>query len=281
MSIAYYNGELSEYSELKIPVSDRSIFFGDGVYEACIGHSGGIYLFDEHADRLFANARRLSIPISFDRAELFSIISSLIEKNGFNEYFIYLQLTRYSPDRIHAYPDTEKSNLLISIREHTLPSREKLLSLISEEDIRYAMCDAKTLNLLPAVLASKRAEGLGCDEAVFIRDGLVTECAHSNISILKNGTLYTRALDRYILPGITRARLLYVCDRLGVPVNETAFTYSDMLSADEVIISSTTKLIMRAGCMDKITIGGKDMALFSRIYEYLYSDFREGVQYKP
>ena len=279
MSIAYYNGEFCEYSELKIPLTDRSIFFGDGIYEACIGHSGGVYLFDRHIDRLFSNAKKLSIPLSFNRKELFSVIRSLIVKNGFREYFIYLQLTRFAPDRIHAYPDTEKSNLLITLKEHRLPSPDTALSLISEEDIRYGMCDVKTLNLLPAVIASKKAEGLGCGEAVFIRDGYVTECAHSNISVIKDGTLYTRPLDRYILPGITRARLLFMCERLGIPTKEIPFTYLDMLSADEVIISSTTKLILRSNSLDKFDIGGKNIPLFLKLYDSLHTDFREGVQY--
>ena len=64
------------------------------------------------------------------------------------------------------------------------------IQLLTVEDTRFFHCNTKTLNLLPNVVAAQHAKEAGCEEAVFIRDGFVTECAHSNIHILKaaNGT---------------------------------------------------------------------------------------------
>ena len=277
MSIAYYNGDFCDLSDIKIPLTDRSIFFGDGIYDAAIGKNGGVYLEKEHLDRFFCNAEKLNIPINQTRAELSNLIRKLIQKNLFEEYFIYIQLSRFSDERTHAYPDTKSSNLLITLREHSLPCPDKKLKLITLPDIRYSMCDVKTLNLLPAVLASRKASDAECDEAVFIRDGFVTECAHSNIHVIKDGVLYTHPNGKYILPGITRKRLLHFCNELGVPVRESRFTLSELKSADEVLVTSTTKLGLKATEIDGENVGKCTSWVGKKLISALFQDFEKKV----
>ncbi len=253
MNYAFYNGEFYKSSDLRIPITDRGLFFGDGIYEALIGKHGGIYLEEDHFDRFFRNAEIMDLHPNFSREELSGWLREIILRSGLSEYFIYFQLTRYSEERTHSYA-SKKSNLLITVREHTTPDRNTRLKLITEEDKRHLMCNVKTLNLIPAVLASKRAESLACDEAVFIRDGYVTECAHSNISIIKNGILITHPTDNLILPGITRKRMLFLAERLGIPYKESPFTKAELISSDAAIVTSTTKLALIANEVDEIPL---------------------------
>lgn len=277
MSIAYYNGDFCDFSSVRIPLSDRSIFFGDGIYDAAIGKGGGIYLEKEHLDRFFSNAEKMNIPIKVKRNELSALIRKLISENGYEEYFIYMQLSRFGKARTHSYPDTEESNLLITVKEHTLPDPSNELKLITLPDIRYSMCDVKTLNLLPAVLASKKAEESGCDEAVFVRDGVVTECAHSNIHIIKHGVLYTHPNGKFILPGITRGRLLYFCQMLGIKTIEIPFTVSELYGADEVLVTSTTKLCQNATEIDGKTLQKSNSLVGKMLISALFEDFFKKV----
>ena len=83
----------------------------------------------------------------------------------------------------------------------------------------------------------------GADEAVFIRDGIVTECAHSNISILKGGKLITASESRYILAGTGRAHLIALCKKLGIPVEERPHGKDELLGADEVIVAAPARLV--------------------------------------
>ncbi|ETJ25863.1 D-alanine aminotransferase, partial [human gut metagenome] len=69
------------------------------------------------------------------------------------------------------------------------------LKLITLEDTRFLHCNIKTLNLLPSVMAAQKTEEMACDEAVFHRGKRVTECAHSNVSIIKDGILKTAPTD--------------------------------------------------------------------------------------
>lgn len=254
MSIAYYNGDFCDFSEVRIPLSDRCVFFGDGIYDAAIGMDGAIYLQKEHIDRFFANAERMNIKTCFSREELSELLHEVIRRNDFHEYFIYFQLTRTLCERAHSYSGESGSSLLITAKPHSLPPKERKLKLICANDVRYSMCNVKTLNLLPAVIASKAADDRGCDEAVFIRDGIVTECAHSNIFIVKDGVLYTHPEGPFILPGVTRKRVLYFCERLGIGYAEQKFSKEDLFTADEVLVTSTTKLCVKAEEIDGISI---------------------------
>ncbi len=270
---AYYNGVFCNFSDVRIPLTDRCVFFGDGIYDAAIGRCGNIYLENEHLDRFINNAKALNIPLNMEKETLSALLRQLIKHSGLDEYFIYLQLTRYSKDRNHSYDDTRLSNLLITVKEHKLPDSNRILSLITENDVRHSICNIKTLNLLPAVLASKKAAQAGCDEAVFIRDGKITECAHSNISIVKDGTLFTHPKSSYILPGITRERMLYLCRRLFIPYKEIPFSYDELKEADSVLITSTTKLCLSANLVDGFRVGKGNDAVSERLIYALKKDF--------
>jgi len=270
---AYYNGNFCNFSDVKIPLTDRCVFFGDGVYDAAIGKYGKIFLENEHIDRFVSNAKTLKIPLNMEKDAISSLLHRLIMLSGLEEYFIYFQATRYSKERNHAYEDTSDSNLLITVKKLRLPDSEKRLKLITENDVRHSICNIKTLNLLPAVIASKKAVESGCDEAVFIRDGKITECAHSNISIVKNGTLFTHPKSPHILPGITRERMLYMCRKLSIPYKEIPFSYKELIEADSVIITSTSKLCLLADSIDGIKVGKPNDTVSERLIFAIKKDF--------
>ncbi len=278
MAITYYNGSFQDSSDLKIPLTDRSIFFGDGIYDAVVGRGGKIYLENEHLERFFENAKRTQIPIDKTKEEVSKLLHEAIKLSGFEGYFVYFQLSAYSEVRSHERANTESSNLLITVREHTLPKRQKELRLTVREDTRHLLCNVKTLNLFSAVLASTKARELGCDEAVFRRGGIITECAHSNIAIVKDGTLFTHPDGKYILNGITKARVLSLCSTLSIPCREVPFTVEELLSCDEVLVMSTTKLCLRATEIDKIRIKNRNSTVGKRIIDAIFDDFLESME---
>ena len=271
--IAYYDGLIGEPNKIKVPISDRSIFFGDAVYDAALLKDGKIFLASEHVERLLNGAKILKIKHNFTAESLMTELERCTRMFERGVYFIYFQLSRRSDERIHSYKASAGSSLFITVSECRTPSPDKALSLVSLPDTRYLHCNVKTVNLLPAVMASGYAEENGADEAVFVRDGIVTECAHSNISILQNGVLYTHPLTEHILPGITRSHLLECCRKLGVGIKETGFSLSDLRSADEVLVTSTTKLCVRAEFLDGFAIGGKNTYISKKICAAMLDEF--------
>lgn len=273
--IAYLDGSFLPYEDARIPLDDRALFFGDAVYDACLAEDGHLYMPSEHVERLMTNAARLHIPLAEDRERLLRLLAeaaSYIEGTA----FLYIQLSRTSPLRVHAYPDTARSRLLLTATETTPPSPCDTVRLISAEDIRYGLCAVKTVNLLPAVLASRDAMEQGADEAVFVKDGYITECAHSNISIVKDGTLITRPTDGTILPGLTRHRTLALCRKRGIPTVLRPFTVAELMEAEDVLVSSSSRLCRRAVSVNGIPVGTAS-ALGERICRMLYDDYRLAV----
>ena len=269
----YYNGNFYNDGEAVIPLSDRSIFFGDAVYDAMIGRGEKIFLCEDHIKRLIRNAERLRIPVPHALSSLEDILYNVVKNSQLDEFFLYVQLSRCFDERIHAYPDSQYSSLLITASEYTLPSRKKRLKLLSTEDERYGFCDVKTVNLLPAVLASRLATEAACDEAVFHRGEVVTECAHSNISILKNGRLITHPDGKRILPGISKKHLLSACESLGVPYDERPFTLGELFDCDEALVTSTSKICLAASSLDGVPIGGKDQRLLKLLQNYMFEEY--------
>lgn len=269
----YYNGKFYKNGAPVLSIYDRSIFFGDAVYDAIIGRGGGLFLHEEHLARLYDNARLLDIPLPYSSDTMLDILYKVIKKSELSEYFLYVQLSRCTDERVHSYPESAFSSLLVTVSPFSLKPMSTGLKLMSAEDKRYGFCNIKTVNLLPAVLASKSAEKNGCDEAVFVRDGFVTECAHSNISILKDGCLITHHDCERILPGIAKKHLLSACRTLGVEVIERPFSFDELRDCDEALVTSTTKLCLPAAELDGKKIGGKSHELLLKIQNYLFSEY--------
>ncbi len=255
--IAYMDGRFCAPQDIRIPLDDRGIYFADAVYDACLGKGRCIFDAPAHLDRLFGNLQQLHIPAPCAPEDLMQLLRQAATACLPSVCFLYIQISRTAPNRRHAYPDNAASRLLITADAIELPGPDEELTLITTEDLRYDFCYIKTVNLLPNVLAAREAQQRGADEAIFVRDGQVTECAHSNIAILKDGVLLTHPTDRRILPGITRRRLLALCETCGIPVCERPFSVREMMEADDVLISSTSKLVRRAAVIDGCPVGGK------------------------
>ena len=275
MPIAYYNGDFADFSEIRIPLSDRSVFFGDGVYEACVGKSGKIFLKEEHFTRFFCNMRAIGLPLSFTEAKLSEILLDCIKRSALSEYFVYFQATGYLSERLHAPRDKTRSNLLVTVTPYKPLSIDSEIDLISLQDIRQSFCNIKSLNLLGSVLGAEEACSGGAQEAVFIRNGFVTECSRSNISIMKNGTLFTHPKCEFILPGITRRLLLECAKKLGIPYRESAFTPAELITADDGIVTSTSKLALRAKSFDRTALQRKKSAECRALIDEMFKCYRE------
>lgn len=271
-TLGYYNGKFDEIENMSIPMNDRVCYFGDGVYDATYSRNHKIFALGEHIDRFFGGAKLLKIDLGITKEELASLLCSLVKKLDCGEQFVYFQATRGTGNRNHVFPGG-KANLWVTLTPRDIVDTYKKIKLITEEDTRFLHCNIKTLNLIPSVMASEKAKERGCDEAVFHRGDRVTECAHSNVSILKDGVFKTAPTDNLILPGIARAHLLKACRKLGIPCDESPFTLSELFSADEIIVSSSGSLCLAANEIDGRDCGGKAPELLKAIQDEVLGEF--------
>lgn len=273
-NLGYYNGAFDEIENMSIPMSDRVCFFGDGVYDATYSRNYKIFSLNEHIDRFYNSAKLLEILLPYEKEEMKAILSEMVQKMDTGENFVYFQATRGSHAvRSHAFSSDIKANIWINIYHKEIVDLKKPVQLITMEDTRFLHCNIKTLNLIPSVIASQRAKEAGCYETVFHRSGRVTECAHSNVHIIKGGKLITAPTDNLILPGIARKHIIKACKELNIPVLEEPYFLEQLMDADEVLVSSAGALCLAADRIDGKAVGGKATELVEKLQTLLLDEF--------
>lgn len=263
--IGYFNGEIGNLDTMQIPLCDRSVFYGDAVYDAVLVLDRKCFALDLHLDRLYNSCALTQIDFRMERKELIAEIDRLLAASPMGQTMLYIQVTRGAAPRKHEFPANAKPNLIMYVASIQLPPREKRASLASVEDLRFRYCNIKTTNLMPNVFAAQKATSLGATEALFHRGDRVTEAAHSSILMLKDGALVVPPLDELILPGITRAVIAKLCEKAGIPVVTRIFTVAELMDADEIILCSTTKNVIFVYEIDGEPVAGKDRALAEKI----------------
>lgn len=275
--LGYYNGNYGPLEQMMVPMNDRVSWFGDGVYDAGPCRNYRIFALNEHVDRFFRSADKLKIVMPLTKDELKDLLNNLVKKMDTGNLFVYYQVTRGTGVRKHAFTEGA-GNLWITLNPAEISDGHTPIQLVTMEDTRFFHCDIKTLNLIPSVMASQKAAENGCAEAVFYRPGgRVTECAHSNVHILKDGILYTAPTDNLILPGIARAHLLRACAALDIAYKEDAFSLDELFDADEVIVTSSSNLCLRANQIDGQVVGNRDSETYERLRDYLLNEFYQAT----
>jgi len=274
--IVYLNKNYSFIEDACISPLDRGFLFSDGVYESIRTYNRKLFQYKDHLERLKRSLAEIRIDFNeFDSLE--KIIYALIEKNKIkNEVLVYLQITRGSAfPRTHKFAETRKNpTLFISVND--LQSKadklNKSIKVILQEDLRWLRCDIKSTSLLPVVLANQKAFEAGAEEAILVRNGLITEGTHTNFFAVKEDTVFTAPLSNLILDGITRKVVLGLCNQLKIKVKEEHICMDELKNYNEFFITSTTKEITPIVQIDdwEITTGKS-----GRVTKKLQSAFTE------
>ena len=274
--IAYVNGRFGPLADAVVSIEDRGFQFGDGVYEVIRTYRGQPFAIEEHLVRLERSAQALQLAIGQTRAQWSSLIREGLRLSQFPEAKIYLQITRGQAPRDHPFPASSAPTPLLTFRElHPLhvSARNDGVQAMSVEDIRWGRCDIKSVNLLANVLARQRAKEAGVFEAILVREGTVTEGSVSNVMVVRNGAVQTAPEGRRILSGVTRAIVLDLARKEGIPVAESFVTREELLAASEVFLTGTTVEVLPVVRVDGHAIGGGSPGpvsqLLSRRFEAL------------
>ena len=240
------NGEFLPVEQAKLSVFDRGFIFGDGVYEVWRVVDGRLFEHRRHDRRLRHGLRELEIAVpEADVDALEPVAYRLLRDNDLEqgEGTFYVEITRGVAPRTHAFPAppvTPTIFAMVSRFEVPHAVRAAGAKAITQPDTRWLHCDIKTVQLLPNVMAKQKAQAAGALEAIFVRDGMVTEGTHTSVFGVKNGTLLTHPLSPLILPSITRELVLELARENGVPVSETPFGVDALFDLDELWVSGTT-----------------------------------------
>jgi D-alanine transaminase len=247
--IAYVNGRYRPLTEASISIQDRGFQFGDGIYEVLYVYRGFIVDGPLHIARLSRSLAEIGLSTPVTPSALPVIIREVIRRNRVFTGLVYIQVTRGAARRDHAFPNpASRPSLIITARAKPEPPDDISLwtgTAISLPDERWARCDIKSINLLPNVLARQAARQAGVHEAIlYDAENNITEGAASTVwAVTEDGVLRTRALDRHILPGCTRATLLTELHTHGIAFAESPISCSGLNNAHEIFLTSATSFV--------------------------------------
>ncbi len=273
--IGYLNGHFSPLDEIAISPDDRGFLFGDGVYEVIRSYHGAPAFWEEHYIRLKRSAKEIRLPFSMELSDFYTLLCTGLEKSGYADAKIYIQVTRGVAPREHGFPAKEEPTVFFSFRTiETLPNHmlQQGINVITVSDIRWDRCDIKSLNLLPNVLAKQQAHEAHAFEAIFIRDGWIIEGATSNIFIVKDGHLQTPERNNFVLSGVTQQKVINLAEENGQKTQFVRMAPEALLEADEVFLVGTTIEVLPVVNIDgKIIQTGKPGPVTRKLQQY-YKD---------
>lgn len=275
--ISFLNGAFLPHDECFVHIEDRGFQFADGVYEVTLFKHGALIDGDAHLERLFRSLREIKVEHHFTKAGLHKMMLDLFEKNGLSEGFCYLQVTRGTHIRIPSCPKDIAPSIIATVSESKKMTDEEFengFTTITHDDIRWKRCDIKTVALLASSFVNQKAKDDGVNDAIFVRDGMVTEATFANAFIVdEQGTIITKNPDNFILRGITRNRIIDLAKEHGFNVEERAFSVAELMAAKEVFLTSSTLILRPVVHIDGKVIGsGKAGEVATKLKE-LYQHF--------
>ena len=242
------NGELFRRNEAKISVFDSGFLLGDGVWEGIRLHKSTLVFIEEHLNRLFASAKGISLDITLSRQDIIDELNKILIKNNMNDD-IHIRLIISRGNKITPYQNPNANvgpiNFVI-IPEHKKTDPNIYIKGIQigrvpniRPNERILNPHYNTLSKLNCILASIEANKLGYDEGIMNDiNGNVSTCNSTNLFFIKNKQVIT-STGQYCLNGVTRGKVIELCNENNIQCNETNFTFEDIKNCDEAFVTGT------------------------------------------
>lgn len=270
----YVNGAFVPEEDAKVSIFDRGFVFADGIYEVTAVIDGKLIDCDAHMARLARSCAEIRLSLPWARDELIALNGEMVKRNRLASGGVYLQVTRGAADRSFPWAGLDLKPTLVMFTQARAMARQvsRGYKTISVKDIRWARRDIKSVALLAQVLAKQAAAEAGCDEAIMIERGVITEGGSSTVWIVKGDRLISRPLSNKVLPGITRQAVLAYLAETGMSFEERPIRLKEMFEADEAFITAATSLVMPVTELDGKPVGGGQPGPKARRLREIYFD---------
>ena len=274
----YLNGEFTELPNAKISVMDRGFIFGDGVYEVVPVYAGEPFRFDQHMARLDRSLAELRIANPLSKVQWAAITQQLIASYAKSidtrvqdtDQLIYIQITRGVAMRDHVMTQGIAPTVFVmSNLMKPVPAAQRAsgVTCVTADDFRWEKAQIKSTSLLGAVFARQISFDVGAMETVMFRHGFLSEAAASNVWVVKNGKVLGVPKDNLVLEGIRFGLIEEICRAQGIGFELRRISRDEVLSADELMLSSATKEVLAITTLDGKPVGnGKPGPVYTALY---------------
>ncbi|MEJ8841776.1 aminotransferase class IV [Lacibacter sp. H375] len=249
---AFINNKFVKAEEAVLSVSDLSVQRGYGVFDFFRTEEHVPLFIDDHLDRLRHSASVLRLQLPYNNDELKNIVRELIRKNSLSSSGIRITVT--GGNAIDTYTPTTP-NIIITQSTLTMDAAfdaSKGLHLITEEYVRE-LPTVKSINYLMGVYLQQKVKDAGAGDVLYVKNGFISELPRSNVFVVSTDNKLLTA-NEHVLHGITRKHILQIATSV-MEVKEQPVSFTDVLNAKEVFVSSTTKRLLPVFSVDGKKIG--------------------------
>ena len=258
-TVLFLNGEYVKASEAKMDFYSQSLHYGYSVFEGIRSYktedgSTKIFKAEEHYQRLKNSAAALNMPFHWTVGELIDATYQVLAKNNLQD--AYIRPVIYAPANM-SFIKNEQSFIVIQAWEMQPFLGDKLLRVMTSSfqrpNPKGFKIEAKAAgHYVNSILASQEAKANNFDEALLLdMNDNVAEGPGANLFFEKDGKLFTPALGN-ILPGITRATVIEICDELNIDIIEKIFKVDELKNADAVFYCGTAAEIIGWKSLDDV-----------------------------
>jgi len=277
-NLVLIDGEIMPMEEAFVDVNDRGHNFGDGVFELVPVYNGRCFALLPLMNNLFDSVISVKIPGVYMIEELVEFHENLIAATGLENCEIYTQITRGSAPYGLAYPEPCVPRLTMFAvpvdREALAEKRAKGVNVITEKDERWSRCDVNTLNRLPEVVAKQKATISRAFDALFVRDGKITEATEASFFIYKDGVLWTHPENNFIHKNVVRRLLMERLSKdLDLQIIERPFDKEFALKADEAFLCGPRCEFMPVTKIDRGFVNGGKVGELVPKLQQAYTEF--------
>ena len=258
---AYVNGEFLPEDEAKVSASDGGLLHGAGLFETMRAENGRVFRLERHIDRLRRSAAVLLRSIARERLPGEDVFCELLKRNEILTARVRLTVTSGAM-RPRTWDAEPEPNILVSATKLAgYPPeyyRKGVTVMISphKQSPSDPVAGHKTTAYLPRLLGLRRAQQAGCMEALwFTTENRLAEGSISNVFIATKGVLRTPPLDTPVLPGIARTTVLEIAGQAGIETRQEPLTVSDLLDADEVMLTNAVMQVIPVVRVEQHDIG--------------------------
>lgn len=271
--IFYVNGKYLPESKAKIDVRDIGLLRGYGVFDYFVTYNNKPFLFERHIDRFFNSAKLSGLQIGKSKEQIKTIILSTLSKNRNGKEKSVRILATGGVGNISTEASNNPSLIVIVENRHPYPDSlyTKGAKAITYKHQRPHP-EVKSLDYSEAIKALALAKKDHSIEAIYYDEKTkeVSEATTSNVFIVKKDKIYTT--ETKILNGMTRDLVINLCKDFN-PVRYINMKLSDLLSANEVFLTSSNKEVMPITTVDNKKIGDGKVGHWTKMVMDAYCSY--------
>jgi branched-chain amino acid aminotransferase len=252
--LVWLNGELVDVDVARVSPMDHGLLTGDGVFETLRVYESHPFSWDRHVERLKHSAAALGLAVP-DRDELRAAADAVIAANRLVDGRLRITLTGGDAPLGSERGDTPPTLIIATGALRVFPSVAAVVTVPWTRNERSATAGLKTISYAGNVRALAYANEHGASEAIFANTrGELCEATGSNVFVVSGGVVHTPPMDAGCLLGVTRAHVIELCDREGIPCEQVAVPMHALPHADEAFLTSSTREVQPIASIDGVAL---------------------------